>query len=159
MRGARGHNEGGARTRILAPRLLHVQLRAYPKFQTRDDPRVRHNGGEEPKVGEDVAHYQRDREDLCVIVDQAKVLNSILLSKDAYRYYREVCKNDWQVEKEEAEQGPLWLGAKDKPASAAVLGLPLIDRVVWEARPVSVLLLRRELDFILPLFLVLWNRR
>lgn len=111
MRGARGHYEGGARTRILPPRLLHVQLCAYPKFQTRDDPWVRHHCGEEPEVGEDVAHYQRDREDLRVIVDQTEVLNSILLSKDAYRDYREVRKNDWQVEKDKAEEGPLWLGA------------------------------------------------
>jgi hypothetical protein len=58
-----------------------------------------------------VAQYQRDREDLCVIVDQTEVLNSILLSKDAYRDYREVRKNNWQVEKDKAEEGPLWLGA------------------------------------------------
>jgi hypothetical protein len=86
------------------------------------------------------------------------VLNSILLSRDTYRYYREVCYDDWQVEKEEAEEGPLRLGAQDTPASAAVLGLPLIDTVVWEASPVSVSLLRRELNFILPLFLVLSYR-
>jgi hypothetical protein len=69
------------------------------------------------------------------------VLNSILLSRDTYWYYREVSYDDWQVEKEEAEEGPLRLRPQDTPASATVLGLPLIDGEVREARPVSVPLL------------------
>ena len=79
----------------------------------------------------------------------------LLLSSDTYRYYREVCDDDWQVEKEEAEESPLRLRTQDTQAPAAVLGLPLIDGVVREASPVSVPLLRRELNFILPLFLLL----
>ena len=82
------------------------------------------------------------------------MLNSILLSRDTYRYYREVCYDDWQVKKEEAEEGPFRLRPQDTPAPAAVLGLPLIDGEVREASPVSVPLLWRELNFILPLFLV-----
>ena len=81
------------------------------------------------------------------------MLNRTLLSRDTYRYYREVCYDDWQVEKEEAEEGPLRLGAQDTPTVAAVLGLALIDTEVREACPVSVSLLWRELNFILPLFL------
>ena len=47
------------------------------------------------------------------------------------------------------------MGPQDTPTSAAVLGFPLIDGEVREASPVSVPLLRGELNFILPLFLFL----